>query len=338
MDELSLLKYLRSHYPTRKDVQIHNLENITSGWETEILSFDFTWSERGEDYLQKLVVRIYPGRNAAFKAQKEANTMKRILDLGYPVPVVHMVEVEASHLGQPFMIMDRIDGGTIDDKLHEDIERWTAEFHRLFVSLHQLDWKRMHPNPETIPSDDHYYYINTTLFDYERQLQHYQKPELLPIVWWMKKRINDVPCIQLSIVHGDFHTFNILVDENEKSYVIDWGASCIADFRSDLAWTLLLSYAYDSQELRDDILRGYETTLGETVDQIEYFEVLATLRRIIDVTSSFDLGATERGLRPEAVELMKETAGHIVRVRDRLETLTEIRIPEIDLFIEKLSE
>ena len=85
-------------------------------------------------------------------------------------------------------------------------------------------------------------------------------------------------------------------------------------------------------------MKGYEATLGAEVEQIEYFEVIATARRLVEVTSSFEMGGAERGLRPEVVEMMKQTADHIVRVRDRLEELTEIRIPEIDQFISSIIE
>ena len=85
-------------------------------------------------------------------------------------------------------------------------------------------------------------------------------------------------------------------------------------------------------------LESYETVLVQEVEQIEYFEVLATLRRLHDVMSSFDKGSDEMGMRPEALDLMKETVGHIVRVKDRLEDLTELSIPEIDEFIQKMSE
>ena len=338
MNESSLLKYLQSAYPDRSSVNIKNLRNITSGWETEIQAFDLVWKDNGVDHLQKLVVRIYPGKNATYKAEKEAKFMRGVLELGYPVPVVYIVETDDSHLGQPFMIMDRIEGCTLDDKWHEDFERWMTVFLQLFVNLHQLDWRRMHPKPDSILTDDPYHYINVTLSDLEEQLTRFGKPELAPVIDWMRERVAQVPCTQLSIVHRDFHSFNLLVDEHGKPFVIDWGAAGIADFRTDLAWTLLLSYAYSSRELRDQILKGYETELGREVDQIEYFEVLASLRRLVDVTSSIELGAVERGLRPGAVEMMKETTGHIIRVRDRLEELTGIRIPEIDQFISSIIE
>jgi aminoglycoside phosphotransferase (APT) family kinase protein len=338
MDEQTLLTYLQLHYWNRDELHIHNLQNITNGWETEILSFDLEWRENGDSEIKKLVARIYPGKNADIKAQREASTMKRLLELGYPVPVVHIVETEKSHLGQPFMIMDRIDGGALDDKMRENPDKWMNEFSILFVKLHQLDWRKMLDTPEVYPINDLHYYIRSTLTGYEKDLEISQKQELFPIINWLQKRIKDVPCRSPSIIHGDFHPFNILLDKDENAFVIDWGASKIADFRSDLAWTLLLSYAYSTRENRDGVLKSYETVLGRDVEEIEYFEVLATLRRLLDITSSFDKGTDKLGMRPEALELMRETVGHIVRVRDRLEDLTEITIPEIEQFIQEISE
>jgi aminoglycoside phosphotransferase (APT) family kinase protein len=336
MNESAISNYLGSVYKEKSDIHVCNLQNITSGWETEILAFEVDWVEDHETVSQKLVARIYPGKDAARKAEREGLMMKGLSKMGYPVPEVHIVELDSQYLGQPFIIMDHIEGGTIDDRLHEDEEKWTKVFHQLFVDLHQLDWRKMHPNPASIPSNDSYFYIKTTLLDYENQLRYFKKPELLPIIDWMRGRINDVPCDTLSIIHGDFHTFNILVDKWNHPFVIDWGASRIADLRTDVAWTLLLSFAYDSRELRNRILSGYENTLGKDLEHIEYFEVLATLRRLIDVTSSLESGADERGLRPEAVKMMKESAGHIDRVRKRLYELTNLSIPEIDRFVENL--
>jgi aminoglycoside phosphotransferase (APT) family kinase protein len=327
-----LLDYFKLRHPTDESLKITNFRNITSGWETEILSFDL---EESNDQVQNLIARIYPGSDSVVKAQKEANTMKKIQEIGYPVPEIHVVETEATHLGNPFIIMDRIDGGTLDDKLQENERRWVPVFFDLFVRLHKLDWKKL-ALPDKIPLfEDPYYYIKTTLSDIENTLERIGKQELLPIVVWARERYNDVPCETPSITHGDYHPFNILVDENDKAYVIDWGAARVADFRADLAWTLLLVYAYDSGERRDLILRGYENVLGKKVEQIEYFEALSCLRRLADVTASFD-GSSN--LRPEAVELMRETADHIVRVRDRLEDLTDIIIPEVDEFIDNLTE
>jgi len=47
-------------------------------------------------------------------------------------------------------------------------------------------------------------------------------------------------------------------------------------------------------------------------------------------------GADELGMRPEAIELIKSRMDHVKGVRDRLEGLTGIIIPEIDMLIDEM--
>jgi hypothetical protein len=70
-----LLDYFKLRYPADESLKISNFKNITSGWETEILSFDLEETNSG---VQKFIARIYPGSDAVVKAQKEASTMKKI--------------------------------------------------------------------------------------------------------------------------------------------------------------------------------------------------------------------------------------------------------------------
>ncbi|MFX1561096.1 MAG: phosphotransferase family protein, partial [Promethearchaeota archaeon] len=207
MDEDRLRRYLRSSLG-QDDINVHNLQYITSGWETEILSFDL---EKSTGQVLNLVARIYPGADAVSKAQKESSIMRKIHEIGYPVPRVHIVETESFQLGNPFIIMDRINGNTLDDKLHEDQRRWLRVFFDLFVRLHKLDWRRLTPQDKIPMFEDPYFYIKSTLSEIEIGLKHIGKEEFLPIVDWARDRYTDVPCKTPSIIHGDFHPFNILV-------------------------------------------------------------------------------------------------------------------------------
>jgi aminoglycoside phosphotransferase (APT) family kinase protein len=157
-------------------------------------------------------------------------------------------------------------------------------------------------------------------------------------VEWLEERREKVPCEVPSITHNDFHGFNIMLDKNENAYVIDWGAARVTDSRYDLAWTLLLYFAYGDIDRRDALLEGYEAAAGESVDQIEFFECCACLRRLHDISSSISKGAEELGMRPEAVQMMRESVDHIINVRDRLKDLTGLVIPSIDSMIEEISQ
>ncbi|MFW9871006.1 MAG: phosphotransferase family protein [Candidatus Thorarchaeota archaeon] len=320
-------------------MKITEFTDITSGWETQIFSFDIEWLSESGRMKESFIVRVYaPGIGE--KAERESRVMKQLKEIGYPVPRVHVTETDESILGNPFMIMDRINGGTLEDRLkmpNADYPKWLKVFSKLFVDLHHLDWTRFVSKVEAELFDDPFFIIENTLTKYQEYLARYKKTELSPILDWLKRRIENVPCKTPSIIHGDFHPMNIMFDEQENPFVIDWGASHVSDSRSDLAWTLVLNRAYSTKENRDWVLGGYQTAIGHEVEEIEYFEVLGILRRLFDVSVSLDSGATSWGLRAGAVELMKEQIGHIRVVYDMLGELTEIRIPKVESWIESVS-
>jgi len=328
-------------YPDRQDLEVRNLKNITSGWETEIESFDLEWKTDDGKVSQGLVVRIFPGKGAAGKAEKEFRFMKELQNLKYSVPTVYIVETDDSVIGNPFIIMDRIEGSTVEDRIGHSLELrayWLDIMCKLFVKLHGIEWRSLVPETERKLFEEPYYIINKYLSTYRDLLERTNSPALLPILEWLETNVGLVPCTKPSIIHGDFHPMNVLLDENDNPYVIDWGAASVSDFRADLAWSLLLYFAYGSQENRDDLLHRYEMALGRSVDHIEYFEVYACLRRLHDIYSSINEGSSEIGLRPEAVEMMKESGPHIINVRNRLKDLTGIVIPAFDTMIENLSK
>lgn len=341
MDSSSLLSYLQKSYPDRISLKLSDYKDITSGWETQIFSFDLEWPTKRGKMQEGLIVRVYsPGLGAA-KAERESTVMTQLSRVGYPVPRIHATETDSSILGNPFIIMDRIDGSTLNDKLglsDAENEKWVMVFSRLFVNLHKLDWKYFVTDLQSYHPEDPYYIVKSRIAEVREVLKQHRKNELLPIVDWLHSRVDSVPCEKPSIIHGDFHPMNIMIDGQQNPFVIDWGAAKVSDFRNDLAWTLLLTRAYSSKKNRDSFLNGYQTTVGHEIEEIEYFEVFSILRRLFDVSVSLDEGASELGMREDAVEMMKAQMGHIRVVYDLLGELTDITIPEVESWIDSFSK
>ncbi|TET11075.1 MAG: hypothetical protein E3J86_03840 [Candidatus Thorarchaeota archaeon] len=341
MDSSSLLSYLQKSYPNRISLKLNDFRDITSGWETQIFSFDLEWSTKRGKMQEGLIVRIYTPGVGAKKAERESTVMTQLSRVGYPVPRIHLTETDDSTLGNPFIIMDRIEGSTLNDKFAlSDVEndKWVMVFSRLFVKLHKLDWKYFVADSRSYHPEDPFYIVKSKIAEARESLKHHKKQELNPVVDWLHKRIDCVPCKKLSIIHGDFHPMNVMIDSQQNPFVIDWGAAKISDFRNDLAWTLLLTRAYSTKENRDFFLDGYQRTVGHDIEEIEYFEVFAILRRLFDVSVSLDEGATELGMREDAVEMMKEQMGHVRVVYNLLGVLTDITIPEIETWIDSFSK
>ena len=91
-------------------MQVSNLVSITTGWESEIYAFDVEYGPAEARQREALVLRLYPGDHAHAKAAHEFQSMQQLYKMGYPVPLVHLLERADSALGKPFVIMERIPG------------------------------------------------------------------------------------------------------------------------------------------------------------------------------------------------------------------------------------
>ena len=96
----------------------------------------------------------------------------------------------------------------------------------------------------------------------------------------------------------------------------------------DLGWTTLLYTTFGGEMFRDPILAEYTEHSGMEVADIEYFEVMAAARRIIDFATTMEGDVDSVGLKPEVVEMMKESKEHYRKVHDVLTARTGIRLDE----------
>ncbi|MFW9965438.1 MAG: phosphotransferase family protein [Candidatus Sifarchaeia archaeon] len=161
--------YLQREYSKRRNLRVVDLIDITSGWETEIRSFNLEWESDDQIIVEPLVIRIFPGKDVEGKAKKEFAFMKELRNLNYPVPTVYIVETDSSIIGHPFIVMERISGGTIDDRIqkeNESLSYWLDVMCKLFVELHNTNWEFFVSEEIREELNDPYFIINRTLNDY----------------------------------------------------------------------------------------------------------------------------------------------------------------------------
>ena len=91
------------------------------------------------------------------------------------------------------------------------------------------------------------------------------------------------------------------------------------------------------EERRKLILQEYESQLGAKVKNLDYFDVAACLKRLAAVFISLAHGPEKLGLRPEAVEAMKNEAEPLGKVYELLVKRTGIQSPEISGLLKSLS-
>lgn len=327
-------------FPRRVALQVRDVADITAGWESELYSFTLEHGPGGQRQSENLILRLYPGDGTETKSAHEFHSLKRLHKAGYPVPRAYVLERENSRFGKPFVMMERIEGqvmlALLSASTGEDQERLLAQFCGLFVQLHRLDWRRVAETSD-VPSGDPYVYVDRWLRAARANLARFPETGLLPALEWLEKQRDQFPCPKPSPVHQDFHPSNVIVRANGTAVVIDWTGFDISDSRFDLGWTLMLVDAYAGAELRNRILQGYERRAGAPVEQIEAFVVFACLRRLLDLSVSISVGAGRRGMRPEALEMMKQDSEAHKRVYDFLLERTGIRMAEVERLLASFS-
>ncbi len=329
-----LLAFYKSKFPSYQNSEIKHFNRITDGWETEVYSFNLEYEEKNSLESHDLILRVYPGTDAYQKSSREFSVLQKLHELQYPVPEVFLLVRDDSPFKQPFVIMERIDGSVMGEKVIRIIEG-QKQFVRLFFDLHQLDWTRFNPDTSLYLSQK---YLESVLEKYHDFIvDSHRKPGFLPVIKWLEKQSSTINFLRFSVIHYDFHPNNIIIRKSDnKSFVIDWGSWEVADFRMDLAWTLLLASSYYGSQMRDFILKEYESISGVGVENIEFFDVIACTRRLFSIVVSLSEGAQALGMRPGAEETIKEDVSHIKKVYSQLQKITGENIPEVDIMIDQL--
>jgi aminoglycoside phosphotransferase (APT) family kinase protein len=336
-----LLSFYQKKFASQESIEVPALTKISDGWENEVYSFAIEYGEAETRTHEDLILRIYPGDYAPQKAAREFNGMKKLYELGFPVPEVLILELGDSPFGKPFVVMEKIKGrlmgDIIDESRDEKIWELITLFCKMFVDLHALDWKPFAPDPSIYEAGDPYTFVRRWLSEVQGYIDRFHRNEFALVLHWLEERSLSVPCERLSVIHLDYHPHNILLREDGKAFVIDWTNIDVADFRLDLAWTILLTSTYGHPEAREIILGEYQRIAGHRIKQIKYFEVAASLRRLFSISVSLSDGSDKLGMRPEAVTMMKKSIGHIENVYAFLYDRTGIAIPEIETLLSTLS-
>ena len=115
-----------------------------------------------------------------------------------------------------------------------------------------------------------------------------------------------------------------------------YAQDAIGDFRQDLGWTLLLVRAYSGNQIRDMVLKYYEEARGSEVEDINFFEILAATRRIMDILLFFKQSPETAGIREETIQQIKETVFHLENIASFVKNKTGISIPKFDNLIQTI--
>lgn len=328
---------LRRNYPDRAKLNIVDVEEIMEGWETQIYSFSLSYEQGDELFSEELVARFFQGPQKRKQAQKEYEIMDRVRYLGIPVPRVDLLVTDRPALDDAFIVMEKIKGGPLLDRLENASEREILELMKLmvahFVRIHQLPWQQILDGERLfIPErNEPLDFINSRLAAMKQTVRRYQLPEFYPYLCWIKERIELGASTRICVLHSDYHPQNILLrgDTGELS-IVDWSFAEIGDYRLDLAWTVLLFGVMVGPQYREAMVQNYEELSGRCVENFEYFEAVKFTERMLTIATWLDesLVIPVNKITREAIR--GEYKIHVLNVYARLKEVVGLELPIIE--------
>jgi aminoglycoside phosphotransferase (APT) family kinase protein len=276
-----------------------------AGHSNETVLFEATWREGGAPRAQRFVARIRPTGRGVFPEYDMRLQYRCMETLGrrttIPVPRVLWFEEDPRVLGQPFYVMERVDGLVPSDNPPFAVAGWLAEASRedqarlwrssleVLAQLHALDWRGIGLDFLDRPQ------YGPTGFD--QQLGFYAEflpwakagttqPLLDDTFEWLRARkpLGLGPPV---LTWGDARISNMMYRDFTPVAVLDWEMACVGAPEVDLAWFWYINW-FLTGGLGIDNLPGfpdrdgtaaiYESIAGRPLRHLDYFEVWAAFR------------------------------------------------------------
>lgn len=263
-------------------IKIENTKVLQSGWAGEIISLKL------KDNPQKYVVKTYnSSKNGLQNIKQEWLGLNLLYKSNYPVPKPILNDFTSE---KPYIVMEEIKGENLwtcyQNLSNEDKERLLDKFVKVFFELHSLDISIV---DNKLIEDSTLSFIEKESTEIKKLVKENKLECFTQVIDWLQIEKVNVTANKLSIIHRDYHPWNVIVDENEKLYVIDllWG---IGDYRFDLAWTCTLMERSGFEDFSTSVFKKYKELKNEDIDNFEYFKVFSTLRWLVNVMISLKTG------------------------------------------------
>lgn len=309
-----LERWLAARLPAGAAPKVPSVSSPSAtGMSSETLLFDATWTDEGRERTGRFVARVEPDQRdvpvfPVYDLELQFKVMRLVAERSaVPVPPARWLELDPSHLGARFFVMDRIEGRVPPDVLPYDMGSWLFDASRaeqrhlqdrsvgVLAALHAIELRSVDASflEFDVPGETalrRHVENQRRYYDWMRGErrhpliergfawldQHWPKDEGPPAISW-----------------GDARIGNMLYDGFEPVAVLDWEMAAIAPREVDLSWMIFLHVFFEDickqaalpgmpHFLRaDDVAATYEAASGHRVRDLDFFLTYAALRHAI---------------------------------------------------------
>lgn len=258
--------------------KIQDIEVLKSGWAGEIVALKFKGTTK------KYIIKTYnSSKNGIENIKQEWKWLKFFHDVNYPVPKPIITDFTSEIA---YIVMEKIEGEILwtayQTASTNEKDQLLENFIKVFVKLHELDISILDKKLLTYSTS---YFIEKEINDIQKLVNKNNFEYFTIIIDWLIKEKVNIIGTNLSIIHRDYHPWNVIIDNNKHLYVIDF-LSGVGDYRFDLAWMCTLMERSGFKDFSDHAFKKYKELKNTDINNFEYFKVLATLRWLVNVIIS----------------------------------------------------
>ncbi len=278
----------------RGDVGVTDLTRPVAGYSSETIFIHATWTDELGPHLDRLVVRLAPrgpGTFADYDLCPQWQAQMAAALVGVPVadPVL---ETDTGWIGEPFIVMPRVDGHVIGPLAH--LDPWlssltTAGRTRVYDGILAVMADVHRADPEVAP--------DVPRRDNGDELAHWEEflswsthghpvPTLVEaLAWCTRHRPDEEP--PGALLWGDVRLENAVFDDGASPLaVLDWDMTTVGAPEHDVAWFTSLDLTQhrlfgeraDGFLDRDATVARFEELSGRGLRDLAWYETLAMVR------------------------------------------------------------
>ena len=304
---------------TGAPARVGNLRQLTGGASRDTWSFD---AEIDGTRLGLVLRRDLGGTitDEALSRADEFHLLEIAHGAGVLAPRPRWLCADATVLGAPFFLMDRLEGESVGRRvvrepgLAEARRRLPRQMGEQLARIHAIDPTGLaflpQPEPGLSPSQSA---VERTA----QQLWSFSEPHpvLELAIRWL--RCHAPSCPAPVLVHGDFRVGNLMVGPEGLVGVFDWEFAHVGDPAEDLAWPCVRSWRFGQDKLRlggvgdpAEFMAAYEKAGGRSIDQasLHFWEVLGNFRWAVGCIAQADRHLSGKAASVELASLGRRTA------------------------------
>jgi aminoglycoside phosphotransferase (APT) family kinase protein len=286
----------------------------SNGMSSETLLFDATWDDDGTAHTQACAARLRPDPAnvpvfPVYDLERQFQVMGLVAEhSAVPVPRTLWYEPDATHIGSPFFVMERVDGIVPPDimpypfgswlseaapgdqrRLQDSSVRVLAELHDMDVTPEDLAFLEL-DRPGATALRRH---VADSVAYYEWVAAEGARSPLIErtFAWLDDHWPTDEGAAGIS--WGDARIGNMMFRDFEPVAVLDWEMAAVGPREVDLAWMIYLHRFLDDLAVQielpgmpdfmrlEDVTATYQSLTGYTPRDLEFYTLYAALRHAI---------------------------------------------------------